>query len=232
MTDPLLEIERLRKINRRGRRWGLVATLAAIFFGALWLLQLAWNIWAAQELRDARQEAIQARQEADESAAALQKAKEEVKRLERPLAPPCHPGCFPAGTAIHVVGGTMPIERVHEADIIVTVTPDGTSSQRKVMSVFSTKNRLIEVQTDAGNLVTTETQPLCLADGKLRAAGELKTGDQICRWDDGKRQTATVRSVLVTGRYEQVFNLVVEDLAIFVADGFLARSKPPVEPAP
>jgi hypothetical protein len=59
-----------------------------------------------------------------------------------------------------------------------------------VEGVFVTTNRLIEVRTSAGSLVTTETQPLALADGGLRAAGELKAGDEVWRWvggSDGQR---------------------------------------------
>jgi hypothetical protein len=153
--------------------------------------------------------------------------------LRKPLlVQPCHPGCFPAGTLILVPGGTKPIERVREGDLIMTVDPDGNGSPGKVAAVFVTTNRLVKVATDAGNLVTTETQPLSLVGGGLRAAGALKAGDRICRWEGGKRQVITVRSVSATGREERVFNLVVGDHAIFVADGFLARSKPPAPASP
>jgi hypothetical protein len=140
---------------------------------------------------------------------------------------PCHPGCFPAGTSIGVPGGTKPIERIRQGDLITTVGPDGDGSQAKVVSVFVTRNRLVEVRTEVGNLVTTQTQPLALAGGGLRAAGELKAGDRIGRWENGRRRTAKVQSVSPTGREETVFNLILREPAVFVADGFLARSKPP-----
>jgi hypothetical protein len=140
---------------------------------------------------------------------------------------PCHPGCFPAGTLVHVPGGTKLIERVGEGDLVTTVGPDGKTSQAKVAAVFVTKNRLLEVKTDAGDLVTTETQPLALVDGALRSAGELKAGDRVWRWDTGKRRAVTVQSVSATGREERVFNLVLGEPTVFVANGFLARSKPP-----
>jgi hypothetical protein len=101
-----------------------------------------------------------------------------------------------------------------------------------VASVFVTKNRLLEIRTDTGNLVTTETQPIALVDGGLRAAGELKAGDRIFRWDGKKRLAVTVLSMALTGREESVFNLVLGDGVIFIADDFLVRSKPPSpEPA-
>jgi hypothetical protein len=145
---------------------------------------------------------------------------------------PCHPGCFPAGTAIQVPGGTKPIESVHEGDLVTTVGPEGAGSAGNVASVFVTRNRIVEVRTDAGSLLTTETQPFCLAAGGLRAAGELKPRDRICCWDGGKRRAAAVQSVSATGREQSVFNLILGDQAIFVANGFLVRSKPPAPVAP
>jgi hypothetical protein len=143
------------------------------------------------------------------------------------LLEPCHPGCFPAGTMIIVPGGSKPIERVRQGDRVTTVGSDGSFSAADVAAVFVTRNRLLEVQTDAGNLVTTRTQPLALVDGGLRGAGELKCGDRIFRSSRGGREAVTVRRVSATRRVEQVFNLILREPAIFVANGFLARSKPP-----
>jgi hypothetical protein len=152
--------------------------------------------------------------------------------VAHPLQEPCHPGCFPAGTAIKVPGGTIPIESVHEGDLVTTVGPGGAGSSGKVASIFVTRNRLVEVRTDAGSLLTTETQPFCLAAGGLLTAGELKPRDRICCWDGGRRRAATVQSVSATGREQSVFNLILGDQAIFVANGFLVRSKPPAVAAP
>jgi hypothetical protein len=146
-----------------------------------------------------------------------------------PPGPPekCHPGCFPAATLINIPDGTKPIERVRAGDLITTVGPDGAGGQARVASVFVTTNRLLQVRTDGGDLLTTLTQPLCLVSGELRAAGELKAGDRIWRWEGGKRRAVTVRSVQLTVREAQVFNLILADPALFIANGFLARSKPP-----
>jgi hypothetical protein len=152
--------------------------------------------------------------------------------LATPLIEPCHPGCFPEGTAIHVPGGTKPIERVRAGDLVTTVGPDGARSTAKVASVFVSRNRLVEVRTAAGSLLTTETQPFCLADGGLRAAGELKPRVRICCWDGAKRREVAVLSVSATGRQQSVFNLILGDPAIFVANGFLVRSKLPAPAAP
>ncbi len=153
--------------------------------------------------------------------------------VQTPLPPiPCHPGCFPAGTAIDVPGGTKSIERIGEGDVVTIMSRDGNRMLGKVSSVFVTKNRLFEIRTDAGSLLTTQTQPFSLTGGKLRVAGELNAGDRINRWNGGERRTATVTSVSATGREERVYNLILGDPAIFVANGFLVRSKPPAPVAP
>jgi hypothetical protein len=160
------------------------------------------------------------------------KVKYAVDVAPPPPQEPCHPGCFPAGTAIQVPGGTTPIESVHEGDLVTTVGPGGAGSSGKVASVFVTRNRIVELRTDAGNVLTTETQPFCLAAGGLRAAGELKPGDRIYCWDGGKRRAAAVQSMSATGREQSVFNLILGDPSIFIANGLLVRSKPPAPAAP
>jgi hypothetical protein len=142
--------------------------------------------------------------------------------------PPCHPGCFPAGTAVATPDGPRPIEAVRRGDLVTLVGADGALTSGAVDSTFQTCNRLVEVRTDSGSLLTTETQPLCLGGGGFRTAGELAEGDLIWRWEGGERRPARVRAVVPTGRETEVFNLVVGESAVFVAGGFLARGKPPV----
>jgi hypothetical protein len=85
----------------------------------------------------------------------------------------------------------------------------------------------VEVRTESGSLLTTETQPLCLREGGFRRAGELVAGDLIWRWTGGERRASRVQAVVPTGREEAVYNLVVGDSAVFIAGEFLARGKPP-----
>ncbi|HEY8504533.1 MAG TPA: Hint domain-containing protein [Gemmataceae bacterium] len=141
--------------------------------------------------------------------------------------PPCHPGCFPAGTAIATPGGSRPIDALRPGDVVTTVGPDGTAGRAKVALVFATRNRLVAVRTEKGTLLTTDTQPLALAGGGLKPAGELKAGDRVYTWDGRTRCAVAVRSVAGTGREERVFNLVLGEPVLFAAGGFLARSKPP-----
>lgn len=152
-----------------------------------------------------------------------------VSNLKEIPLPPCHPGCFPAGTAVRVPDGVLPIERVRKGDLVTTVMADGKASHRKVWDVFVTRNTLVQVRTADGLLVTTPTQPLCLADGGFLRAGDLTAGDRIWQWHSGKRQAVEVVEVSLTKREAQVFNLVLGDSIVFIAGDFLARSKPPAE---
>jgi uncharacterized protein (TIGR03067 family) len=141
--------------------------------------------------------------------------------------PPCHPGCFPAGTQVLVPGGTAAIERIREGDLVTAVDAAGKPSPVKVAGVFVTRNRVLEVRTAGGTLVTTATQPVGLERGGFRAAGELKPGDRVWRWAGGERRAAAVTAVTAAGREAEVFNLILGAPTGFVAGGFVVRSKPP-----
>ncbi len=143
------------------------------------------------------------------------------------LYPPCHPGCFPGGTAIATPDGLRAIETIKPGEIVTLVASDGSTIRGPVLSVFRSTNRLVDLRTESGTLRTTGLQPLCLASGGFQTAGNLKTGDVIWRWLDGKRQETRVMSVVQTEEDAPVFNLVVGESAVFVAGGFLAKGKPP-----
>ena len=142
---------------------------------------------------------------------------------------PCHPGCFPAGTPVLTPGGLRPIDRLRPGDVVTSIRPDGRAADGVVEEVFVTRNRLVQVETNAGTILTTAEQPLCLVGGGFRRACDLKAGDALWRWRDDKRAEAVVRAVTPTGREEPVFNLILGQNAVFVAGDFLARGKPPAD---
>jgi hypothetical protein len=145
--------------------------------------------------------------------------------------PPCHPGCFPAGTPVLIAGGTKLIEQVRVGDMVTSIGKDGQAGPAAVEKLFTTTNKLVEVRTDHGTAVTTDAQPFCLTDGQFQKAGGLKAGDRVWQWRDGRRAEAVVRAVTPTGRVEKVFNLILGDSRMFVAGGFLVRGKPPADAA-
>jgi hypothetical protein len=124
--------------------------------------------------------------------------------------------------------GNRAIETIKVGDIVTSICCHGTSAPIKVQSVFVTQNRLVRIETEDDVLITSPTQPLCLEDGQIRPTEEIHPGDRIVRWVNGKRRPVTVRRVVLTDRQEKVFNLVLGNSEVFVAGGYLARSKPPV----
>lgn len=146
----------------------------------------------------------------------------------QPQPEPCHPGCFPRGTQVRVAAGTTAIEALKAGDKVLTIDPDGQPVMKAIQKVFITRNRLIEIRTTGGNLITTITQPLALADGGFREAGQLRPGDRILRWVGNQRVVVTINEVSLPLRDDQVFNLVLGPPTTFIANQFLARSKPPI----
>ena len=140
---------------------------------------------------------------------------------------PCHPGCFPAGTLIDTDEGQREIETVVVGDSITTIDESGERFWVQVEKIFITDNQLWRVKTDQGELLTTKTQPLCIATDRVLQVGELKPGDTILRRIDDEIQPAKIIAIEPTDRIEKVFNLILGNSEIFVAGGFLARSKPP-----
>lgn len=140
---------------------------------------------------------------------------------------PCHPGCFPAGTVVRIPDGTTTIERIRKGDSVTTVSNEGKLTTVKVTDVFITKNSLLELRTADAALITTSTQPIALEAGGYKAAGELKKGDRIWRWQGSERKAVAVESVTSTLRDAEVFNLILGDPTTFIAGDFLVRSKPP-----
>src|SRR5262249_29381349 len=137
-----------------------------------------------------------------------------IKREHVPIKP-CHPGCFPAGTPVLVPDGSKRIELIRAGDTVTTIGPDGRAGRGGGESAVTKTNRVVEVRTDNGTVVTTDAQPICPRGGGLRRAGDLKAGDRIWQWRNGRRVDATVREVVATGREAPVFNLILGDSAIF-----------------
>src|SRR5919204_6606228 len=51
--------------------------------------------------------------------------------------PPCHPGCFPAGTAVATPDGPRPIETIRPGDVVLHVPAAGAPAPARVASVFA-----------------------------------------------------------------------------------------------
>lgn len=144
-------------------------------------------------------------------------------------AEPCHPGCFPRGTLVDAPTGPRLIESLQPGDQVTAIGRGREALTATIQSVFITENVLWKVRTQAGELLTTKIQPLCLADGNIAATGDLQPGYIILHRQENVITPVKVLEVSSTQRIERVFNVVLGDSEIFVAGGYLARSKPPLE---
>jgi hypothetical protein len=146
---------------------------------------------------------------------------------------PCHPGCFPRETLVLTPTGNRRIDTLRPGELVVTISPNGEQATAEIQSIFVTQNQLLEVRTKLGDLHTTPTQPLCLTMNKTIAAVDLKAGQRILYFTKGKTETTEILDVPrpTKTKTEKVFNLILGDSQIFVANHFLARSKPPVNDA-
>jgi hypothetical protein len=152
--------------------------------------------------------------------------------LQEILPEPCHPGCFPHNTLVSTPRGSVRIDAIACGDEVYAISGAGQRISLPVVSIFRTRNRLWVVETSGGRLVTTETQPLMATTGSAVEAGKLRPGDVILRWQEATTPTGTLEPVEVisvrsTPRVAPVINLVLGNRESFVANGFLARSKPP-----
>lgn len=123
-------------------------------------------------------------------------------------------------------GGTKPIDEIAVGDAVTTSGADGAGSRGIVVKVLKTRDRTVVVTTTMGHLMTTESQPFCLADGSVRSASELKKVVKVFGWFEGKRSEAKVEEVKSTGRTEVVFGLVFAEPVDFVVNHQLLRSGP------
>jgi hypothetical protein len=156
-----------------------------------------------------------------------------VVELSNPFPPgspplPCHPGCFPAGTLVSTPSGVERIEKLKPGSKVITLDDQGrVATPRAVKKIFVVDNDVLKLETEHGQLLTTETQPLRVANGTTNGAGELSKGDAILRWKNGKMLKSHILSVQERFRATRVHNLVFDETTFFVANGFVVRSKPP-----
>lgn len=153
---------------------------------------------------------------------------EAALRQDHPPQVPCHPGCFPRGTLVETPQGPRLIETIEVGDVLTAAQRRGEISTASVKSVFVTTNQLWQVETTAGTLLTTQIQPLCLATYEIVPAGQLQPGQTILHYEAGAVQPVEVLSVTPTERIETVINLVLAGGDLFIAGGYVARSKPPL----
>jgi predicted lipid-binding transport protein (Tim44 family) len=134
-------------------------------------------------------------------------------------------GCFPAGTKVATPNGPTAIETLTSGDEVLAVTHDGVTLRTTVKTIFISKNQVLEIKTGGGILSATDEHPVSLGGGRFRQAGDLRPGDHIVGWKDGRLLAKTVRKVSRIEGEGLVFNLQVDEPRTFVAEGIVVHNK-------
>lgn len=131
-------------------------------------------------------------------------------------------GCFAPGTLVSTPAGPRPIESLRLGDHVLAPQPDGRLVSAPVTGVYLNYTPLLVLQTDAGDLRTTEEHPLLAASGGFLPAAQLGAGTRLARADG---TFATVRSVTRHTEPGPVYTLQVDGPHTFVAAGFVVHNK-------
>lgn len=116
-------------------------------------------------------------------------------------------GCVDEETPVLIDGlGVAPIKDVEPGQVIL-----GNGKMTEVEAVVYSIKPCIEIITDEGNLIVTESQPILINDNELVNAGDLEVGHQICE-----------KNILVIADagLRTVYELKVKD-TYFNANGFI-----------
>jgi len=134
-------------------------------------------------------------------------------------------GCFPSGTRIATPNGLVAIEALATGDEVLAVNRDGQTVRTTVRTIFVSRNSVIRIETSGGPLVVTKEHPVNLSGGRFRQAGDLRPGDRIVKWKDGRLVAKTIRKIFPAEDEGMVFNLQVDEPNTFVAEGIVVHNK-------
>lgn len=134
-------------------------------------------------------------------------------------------GCLPAGTPVKTPGGYVPIEQLSPNDALLAIDADRRIITTNVEKVYKTRALVLAVETDGGTLRATIDHPVQLASGDFVGAGELRSGQQILKWDRDTFVESTVLRTHLEGKEQEVFNVSVGWPNTFLASDFVTHNK-------
>lgn len=124
--------------------------------------------------------------------------------------------CFPAGTRITVPGGHTPIEDVCVGDRVCSVDGEGVAMDAVVKD--QTRDHVMELIVINASITASSEQAVLTDRGWVRFC-ELQLGDSMFAYPALTPVTVTQKEVIE--RQTEVFNLVVDGLGVFFANGVL-----------
>ena len=132
------------------------------------------------------------------------------------------PGCFIAGTGIHLPSGIKSIEDIKVGDTVKSFDI-GTSSvvNSKVTETFVHSDRYYMIIN--GTIKTTSVHPF-YSDGNWIEAGDLSIGDKILHVDGLEH---TVKTIELNDEPVTVYNFEVDGTHNYFAEGYLVHNKRP-----
>jgi predicted lipid-binding transport protein (Tim44 family) len=134
-------------------------------------------------------------------------------------------GCFPAGTGIATPKGKRPIEELAAGDEVLSIDPEGRTVRSLVKTILINKSPLLKIKTSGGSLLATADHPIRLGEERFRPAGDLRPGDRITRWMDGRLGAEKVRGIKSELKEGVVFNLEISEPHTFIAEGIVVHNK-------
>ncbi len=107
----------------------------------------------------------------------------------------------------------------------MSVDPEGRTVRSRVKTILVNKSPLLKIKTARGFLLATEDHPIRVGKDRFRPAGDLRPGEQITRWNEGRLAADTVRRIDSGLKEGLVFNLEVTGPHTFIAGGVVVHNK-------
>ena len=140
-------------------------------------------------------------------------------------------GCFLKGTKVALADGTnKPIEEIKIGDMVLGYDGKQVKAGKVTKTFFHPKTKGYRViSTEEGQQINvTDIHPLF--NGKTYVvASRFKVGDNLFLLKDNKLQAVKIKSIEVKDSINDVYNLHIEKLNTYFAEGILCHNKPPVE---
>ena len=133
--------------------------------------------------------------------------------------------CFVAGTKIKTPLGLKNIEELKVGDYVLSYdTSNGTLKEEKILKTFIHEtNEYVLIKTKNKSVETTKDHPFLTTKG-WKKVSELHIGDTLIT-NNGKEQIENMEAIKKANIFK-VYNLEVEGLHNYIANGFVVHNKP------